>query len=105
MELGQRFLDTPDYIELPLMYVWGHSYEFGNINDYSLIENFCEMMSGKEDIWYATNLEICDYINATRSQEFSADGKIMKNPTAMSVWYTNNAGQVCELKPGEIVVF
>ena len=40
MELGQRFLDTPDYIELPLMYVWGHSYEFGNINDYSLIENF-----------------------------------------------------------------
>lgn len=102
MELGERFLNTPDYIELPLMYVWGHSYEFGNINDYSLIDRFCEMMCGKEDIWYATNLEICDYINATRSQEFSADGMTMKNPSAMSVWINTKDG-IVEVKPGEVI--
>ncbi len=104
LELGERFLDTPDYIELPLMYVWGHSYEFGRKNDYSVIDSFCEKMCGKEDIWYATNLEICDYINATRSQEFSADGKTMKNPTAMSVWVSTKEGEK-EIKPGEIVRF
>ena len=102
MELGKRFLNTPDYIELPLMYVWGHSFEFGNKNDYSVIDAFCEMMSGKEDIWYATNLEICDYINATRNQEFSADGMTMKNPTATSVWINTKEG-IVEVKPGQVI--
>ena len=44
--------------------------------------------------------EICDYIQATRSQELSADGSIMKNPTAISVWITTAEGLV-EVKPGE----
>lgn len=99
--LGEDFLNVPDYIELPLMYVWGHSYEFGYKGDFSVIEKFCEQMSGKEDIWYATNLEICEYIQATRSQEFSADGKKVKNPTALSVWMTTAEGLI-EVKPGEI---
>lgn len=98
--LGEEFLKVPGYIELPVMYVWGHSFEFGNKGDYSVIEQFCEKMSGKEDIWYATNSEICEYIQATRSQEFSADGHIMKNPTAISVWITTPEGLV-EVKPGE----
>ncbi len=98
--LGEEFLNVPDYIELPLMYIWGHSFEFGNKKDYSVMEKFCEKMSGKDDIWYATNLEICDYIQAIRSQEFSADGKTMKNPTAISVWITTAEGLV-EVKPGE----
>lgn len=99
--LGKAFLNVPDYVELPLMYVWGHSFEFGNKNDYSVIEEFCEMMHDKEDIWYATNLEICNYLTATRSLEWSADGKTMKNPTAISVWFTDNEGNLCELKSGE----
>lgn len=102
MELGKGFLALPDFIELPLMYVWGHSFEFGRKNDFSVIEDFCALVQGKEEIWYATNLEICDYIMATRSQEFSADGKIMKNPTAISVWFKDNNGELCELKPGEM---
>lgn len=98
--LGNEFLDVPDYIELPIMYVWGHSYEFGNKGDFSVIDKFCEKMSGKEDIWYATNLEICNYLQATRSQEFSADGRTMKNPTAISVWVSTSEG-IVEVKPGE----
>ncbi len=100
MELGKAFLEIPNYIDLPLMYVWGHSFEFGRKNDYSVIEQFSEMMQGKEDIWYATNIEICDYIMATRRQEFSADGLTMKNPTATSVWIMTKDG-LCEVKPGE----
>ncbi len=101
MELGKTFLEVPHYVELPLMYVWGHSFEFGRKNDYSVIEQFAEMMQGKDDIWYATNLEICDYLTATRSLEWSADGKTMKNPTAISVWFMDNKGSLCEVKSGE----
>ncbi len=100
LELGDRFLNSPGYIELPLMYVWGHSFEFGRSKDWSVIEAFAEKMSGKEDIWYATNMEICDYIQAIRSLEFAADSHMVHNPTAISVWMSTHKG-IIELKSGE----
>ncbi len=100
MELGKQFLNTPAYVDMPLMYVWGHSFEFARAENWSLMEEFAEMMSGKEDIWYATNREIYDYISATRSQEYSADGFTMYNPTLFSVWVKTKDG-VFEVKPGE----
>lgn len=100
LELGDQFLDVAGYYELPLMYVWGHSYEFGNSGDWSVIEAFVEKMAGKEDIWYATNIEICYYIEATRAQVFSADGLTMYNPTAVNVWVSTKEG-ILTVKPGE----
>lgn len=102
IQLGKDFLNVPDYIEMPLMYVWGHSFEFGRKNDWSVIEEFAQMMSGKEDIWYATNLEICDYLTAVRRLEFMSDGSKVYNPSAISVWVRTTAGQLMELKPGVI---
>lgn len=99
-ELGERFLNIADYYELPVMYVWGHSYEFGQSGDWSVIEDFVDKMAGKEDIWYATNLEICNYILAVRAQEFSADGLTAHNPAAVSVWVETRA-ELLEIKPGE----
>ena len=100
IEDGKRFLDVPDYIELPLMYVWGHSFEFGRADDWTVIEEFAQMMSDKSDIWYATNMEICDYLTATKSLEYSADESMVHNPSAVSVWYEQN-GQISEIKAGE----
>ena len=102
IELGKQFLNVPDFYELPLMYVWGHSYEFGIPNDWSLMEKFASMMFKKEDTWYAGSLEICEYILAVRAQEFSADGRKMRNPTALSVWVASDGG-VMEVHSGETV--
>ena len=99
MGLGNTFLDCPHYVELPLMYVWGHSYEFGESGNWTDIEKFCEKMSGKDDIWYATNIEICNYILATRSLEFSANGKKVYNPTVVDIYFENKGKTVC-LRPG-----
>ena len=82
------------------MYVWGHSFEFGRSGDWSVIEAFVEKMAGKEDIWYATNMEIYTYIQAVRSQEFSADGLTMYNPAATEVWVSTREGFL-SVKPGE----
>ena len=100
LALGDTFLNVPDYIELPLMYVWGHSFEFGRSGDWSVIEQFCEKMSGKADTWYATNMEIYQYITAIRNMELSADGLTMYNPSVVSVWMKTANGLV-EVKPGE----
>ncbi len=100
LELGDKFLDAPGYIELPLMYVWGHSFEFGRSGDWSVMEAFAEKMSGRDDIWYATNMEIYDYLTAIRSLEVSADGSVLYNPTATTVWMRTDKG-VEKLAPGE----
>lgn len=103
IELGKKFLDVPGYIELPLMYVWGHSFEFGRSEDWTVIEEFGKLMSGKEDIWYATNMEICDYLTAVRRLEYSADGNRIYNPSAISVWLTTDEDKLVEIKSGQCV--
>lgn len=98
LELADSFIDVAGYYELPVMYVWGHSFEFGRTGDWSVIEAFVDKMAGQENIWYATNMEIYTYIQAVRQQEFSADGLTMYNPTAVSVWVSTMQG-VAEVKP------
>lgn len=102
MDLGADLLNAPGYMELPLMYVWGHSFEFGRANDFSVIEKFAEFMGGHRDVWYATNGEICDYVTAIRNLDFSADGKRIYNPSLLPVWYEEN-GETKVIKSGGTV--
>lgn len=37
--------------------VWGHSYEFDAQKNWDRLERFCEMIAGREDIHYCTNIE------------------------------------------------
>lgn len=77
-----------------LFYVWGHSYEFENNNNWEMIEEFCAAMSGYENIWYATNIEIYDYVVALRRLEFSADCSLVFNPSAMDIWLSVDGAPV-----------
>lgn len=102
LERGKEFLDLFKTQYLYLMYVWGHSYEFTDRNNWDLIETFCEMMGGKEDIWYATNIEIVDYMEASKRMQFSADGSFVYNPSFGSVWL-NVDGKIIEVPGGQQV--
>ncbi len=102
IEVGKRFLDSFNgYFAHPrLLYVWGHSYEFDREDNWNLIETFCQMMSENDDIWYATNIEIYEYISAQKQLVISVDNKIIYNPTATQVWFTND-DKVYTIRPGE----
>lgn len=86
-----------------LYYLWGHSYEFeGN---WGLLEALCQTLGGHEEIWYATNGEIYDYVEAWDRLIFSADGRMVTNPTLRTVWfdedgvlYTVHSGETIQLK-------
>ena len=70
-----------------LFYLWGHSYEFDGNDNWDRIEEFFRILGGKDDIWYATNIEIYDYVTAFRSLVFSADGTRVYNPTLIDLYY------------------
>ena len=56
--MGEEFLnlktDTPK-----VFYIWGHSFEFDIYPErWEMFEEFCKMMSGKDDIFYGTNFDV-----------------------------------------------
>lgn len=83
-----------------LFYLWGHSYEFSEKNNWERIEEICEKISGKDDIWYATNFEIYDYVNAYNSLVYSADNSKIYNPTLKKIWLDID-GKSYTINPGE----
>ena len=91
---------TKRYLCHDILYIWGHSYEFNNDNNWNVIEDFCAYAKDREEIWYATNIEIYDYIMASRALMVGVDGKTVYNPSALAVW-VHADGDVVELKPGE----
>lgn len=104
MELAATFCkDNPD--ALPhnrdpwLFYIWGHSYEFDAANNWERIEQFADTVCGKEEVWYATNMEIHDYVEAYRVLDFSADGSVVHNPFAIDLWLERD-GKLCCVKGG-----
>ena len=85
-----------------MMYVWGHSYEFDRDNNWDHIEKFCEYMGGRDDIWYATNIEIVDYMNAAKNLKFTAAGDVVYNPSAIAVWISVD-GVIHKIEGGQTV--
>ena len=83
-----------------LFYVWGHSYEFNNNDNWEVIENICEKLSGKSDTWYATNIEIWEYCHAYDSLVWNAKGDLVYNPTQTPVWFDIDARSFC-VEPGQ----
>lgn len=85
MELADRFLNGVAFGPM-LFYVWGHAYEFDGRQNWDKMEKFLEYISGHEDtVWYATNGEVIEYVNAYRRLEYSMDGLTIYNPSAIDV--------------------
>lgn len=85
-----------------VFYLWGHAYEFEQDGNWDLLDEFCKKISGREEIWYATNIEIYEYINAYNSLVYSADATRIYNPTLYTIWFEVN-GVLYTIKPGETI--
>ena len=101
-ELLNSFLSIENKPDSPprMFYLWGHSYEFDDDNNWEIIEKFADLASGKEDIWYATNREICNYVLSFNSLQFSADKATVFNPTSTTLYFSADK-KLIEIKPGE----
>lgn len=106
MELAKRFVEEkPRYAARNWMfYLWGHSYEFDNDGNWQLIEEFLAYVGGREDVWYATNLEIYDYVKAYEALQVSVDENRVHNPTAQEVWF-HHRGAIHSILPGQTLEF
>lgn len=106
-DLTKKFIEErPHSDQQPWMfYLWGHAYEFVRDDNWHIIEQFAEQISGKDDIWYATNIEIWEYTENFKRLVFSLDERYAYNPTAQPLYfiinrkhYTVNPGQTIQIE-------
>lgn len=108
-EIADRFLNSSPLDEFKhregwLFYLWGHSYEFDDDDNWDIIEGLAQKLSGRQDIWFATNIEIYDYITAYNNLVFSIDGERVFNPSSQCVWIEVR-GRIYAVESGKTVVF
>lgn len=99
---GTRFTELSKTQYLYMMYVWGHSYEFSRDDNWELMEEFCQMVGGKDDTWYATNIQIVDYMNAANNLKVSMDGDMVYNPSAVPIWISMDK-KIIEVPGGSMI--
>lgn len=80
--------------------LFGHSFEFANDHNWDILEDFCDFISHRDEIWYASCIQIFDYIDAAKNLIFTSDCSIVHNPSATKVclWVD---GETVEIRPGE----
>lgn len=100
MELAKAFVEGFPFGPM-LFYVWGHAYEFDGDGNWDVIEELAEFMAGHDDtVWFATNGEIIDYVNAYRRLEYAVDGSVIYNPSAVDVTIRTSWDATAVLKAG-----
>lgn len=75
-------------------FMWGHSYEFNDNENWDLLEQFCEKMGGHEDVWYVTTGEMYEYVAAYNALQFSVNRSSVYNPTVTDVYLFEGGKQV-----------
>lgn len=103
-ELTKHFIELKpcQHWKSVMFYLWGHSYEFEQHDNWSVIEKFAQEIGGKDDIWYATNIEIYDYVAAYNHLQFSADYTMSYNGSVIDLWIAAE-DRIIKIGAGETV--
>ena len=102
LDLVDGFIQRANTWGRCLFYIWGHNFELRTEEDWQKMELLCQQISNNEHIWYATNIEIYDYIMAQKSLQISADKTMCYNPTNTDVWITVD-DETVKIPKGETV--
>lgn len=101
--LVEHFLNPQEYEKNLLLYIWGHSFEFEREQTWNKFEEMCSALAYQENVWYATNIEVKEYITAVRNLCVSVDQKMIYNPSS-TIIYLKKDGQICSVLPGELKI-
>ncbi|CAN5620381.1 polysaccharide deacetylase family protein [soil metagenome] len=84
-----------------VFFVWGHGYEFHDRDDWAGLERICQPLSGREGVWYCTNIELFDYEAARQRMIIAANKMTAFNPSALPVTVAVD-GRLLEIPGGQV---
>lgn len=78
-----KFLN--EKLDMGLLYIWGHSYEFANQNNFDILDKLVSKFKNEKDVAYLTNIEVFDYINAIRNVKIN--NRILINNSSLDIYF------------------
>lgn len=100
-QLINDFLNTRD---LALLDVWGHSWELGGTQPkWEETEKFFKMVANNPFIYYTTQIDLVDYINAWRNLKFSVDKTMVQNLSSLTLYF-KFGGKTYSVLPGKLLL-
>lgn len=103
-ELTEPFLNATQSA-LALLFIFGHSWELDAgepNNSWDYMESLGRTLGGRRDIWYATAIEVADYLRAIHSVQSSLAEDSLHNPSGIDLWLRAGTS-VARLPAGESV--
>ena len=76
--------------------------EIGTDKDWTYMEGVCRRLHASSAVWFATMVEVADYLEALRLVDASRSDAGLCNPSALPVWLRID-GRDVELPPGAAV--
>ena len=74
--------------ELALLDVWGHSWEMSNNQSkWNETEKFFKLVANNSAIYYSTQIDLVDYINAFHSLKFSVEKNMVTNQSSLTIFF------------------
>ena len=105
LPLCEQFMrDLDSQWTRPLLYIWGHSHEFRTEEDWAYMEKVVTTVAGCDKIWYATNIDIYNYVAAQALLQISYDETMFYNPTAYDLWVERDKRDIIKIPAGERIV-
>ena len=68
------------------------------------MEQILKLIGNNDKIWYATNLDIYNYLSAQRRLQISVDEQMFYNPSDITVWVERNKTDIIEIPAGKTVI-
>lgn len=97
------FVARDPWVEMALFYFWGHSFEFHREDNWEIVEDFAKRAkTHRAHLWFATNIEIKDYMESLKQVKISLDGTHILNPSAHTIWLEVD-GRAVKLAPGNLM--
>ena len=104
LPLCEKFLaDIDSQWTFPLFYIWGHAHELKTEEAWAYMESILQKLGNNDKIWYATNIEIYNYMNAQKQLQISVDERTFYNPTAIDVWVERDKKDIIHIPAGQTV--
>ena len=94
MEIALFYKTIDDFLqtkELAVLDIWGHSWELGtDEKKWNETEKFFKLLAGNQAIFYTSQIDLVDYINAFRNLKFAVDKNFVTNTSSINVFIKIN---------------
>ena len=83
---ADKFLGFDTNSELALLSAWGHATDFTSEAQWQTFDDACAKFKDRDDVWKATNIDICLYDIGVKSLDIDLENQVITNSSDVDIY-------------------